>query len=105
MMMEMRLQNVFVYENGFFGSECYRTKDTSTFFVDCLEECKCIKLPYFLIQKIMSIDQRVNQLIHSMYLNEIGKLEDRTRKLLLLTAEERYIFFAGNIQTCRGGYS
>lgn len=83
----------FVYENGFFGSECYRTKDTSTFFVDCLEECKCIKLPYFLIQKNMSIDQRVNQLIHSMYLNEIGKLEDRTRKLLLLTAEERYIFF------------
>ena len=85
----------FVYENGFFGSECYRTKDTSTFFVDCLEECKCIKLPYFLIQKIMSIDQRVNQLIHSMYLNEIGKLEDRTRKLLLLTAEERYIFLQG----------
>ena len=45
----------------------------------------------------MSIDQRVNQLIHSMYLNEIGKLEDRTRKLLLLTAEERYIFFLQGI--------
>ena len=64
----------FVYENGFFGSECYRTKDTSTFFVDCLEECKCIKLPYFLIQKIMSYT------VDSEYLYKTGaNLYDRNR--------------------------
>lgn len=83
----------FVCENGFFGSECYRTGERSTFFVDCLEECKCIKLPYSLIQKLSSLDQRIEQVIYMMYLNEIGEVEDRAKKLILLSAEERYIYF------------
>lgn len=46
----------FSYENCFFGSECFRTNLPATFYVECLEECKCIKLPYHFVRKIMNID-------------------------------------------------
>lgn len=65
----------------------------TTFYVECLEECKCLRLPYSLVQKITSLDQQVGNYIQNLYLEEVGKLEHRTRDLLLMTAEERYISF------------
>lgn len=83
----------FVHENGFFGSECYRKKGYSSFFVDCLEDCKCIKIPYALVGNITALDRDMERFVQELYFEEIGKLEDRSRELLLLSAEERYLFF------------
>lgn len=83
----------FVHENGFFGSECYRKKGCSSFFVDCLEDCKCIKIPYALVGKVTALDRNMERFVQEIYLEEVGKLEDRSRELLLLSAEERYLFF------------
>lgn len=83
----------FEAENCFFGSECYRTNQSASFYVECLEECKCLRLPYSLVKKLISLDQQVGSYIQNLYLEEVGKLEHRTRDLLLMTAEERYISF------------
>lgn len=83
----------FRFENGFFGSECFRTNSHSSFYVECIEECKCIKLPYTVIRKIVSLDKQVEQYVQNLYLEEIGKLESRSKYLLLLSADERYIRF------------
>lgn len=83
----------FVHENGFFGSECYRKKGYSSFFVDCLEDCKCIKIPYTLVGNITALDRDMERFVQELYFEEVGKLEDRSRELLLLSAEERYLFF------------
>ena len=83
----------FAFENCFFGSECYRTNKHSTFYVECLEECKCVRLPYSLVREIVSLDWQIGKCIENMYLSEIEKLESRAKNLLLLTAEERYIHF------------
>ena len=83
----------FACENHFFGSECFRTNKESTFFVECLEECKCIRLPYQLVKELLLADPQVAGCIQNLYLDEGGKLEDRAKKLLLLSAEERYILF------------
>lgn len=83
----------FEAENCFFGSECYRINQSASFYVECLEECKCLRLPYSLVKKLISLDQQVGNYIQNLYLEEVGKLEHRTRDLLLMTAEERYISF------------
>ena len=83
----------FSFENGFFGSECFRTNSYSSFYVECIEECKCIKLPYTVIRKIISMDKQVEQYVQNLYLEELGKLESRAKYLLLLSADERYISF------------
>lgn len=83
----------FVHENGFFGSECFRKKGCSSFFVDCLEDCKCIKIPYVLVRNITALDPDMERFVQELYFEEVGKLEDRSRELLLLSAEERYLFF------------
>ncbi|ENY8765756.1 Crp/Fnr family transcriptional regulator [Clostridioides difficile] len=83
----------FVYENCFFGSECFRTNTFSTFYVECIEECKCIKLPYSLVNEIISSDIRIGNYVQNLYFEEISKLEERTKKLLLLSAEQQYINF------------
>ena len=83
----------FSSENNFFGSECFRTKGKSTFFIESIEECKCVKLPYSLINEVMNIDKMLSTYINNLYLREVGKLENRAKDLLLLSAEERYISF------------
>lgn len=37
----------FVYENGFFGSECYRTKDTSAFLWIVWKNVNVLNFPIF----------------------------------------------------------
>lgn len=41
----------------------------------------------------MNIDKMLSTYINNLYLREVGKLENRAKDLLLLSAEERYISF------------
>lgn len=80
-------------ENEFFSSEGLRTGNTSSFNIECLEDCKCIKLPYKLIYKVMREDSNLNKLITKYYLKEVERLENRAKSLTLMNAKERYIDF------------
>lgn len=83
----------FASENCFFGSECYRTKQGATFYVECLEACECIRLPYALVRELETLDARMEKYIQRLYLEEVARLEQRTRNLLLMDAGERYMDF------------
>lgn len=80
-------------ENEFFSSEGLRTTSDSSFTIECLEECKCIKLPYKLVYKIIKEDASLNNIFVRYYLHEVEKLECRIRNSALMNAEERYIDF------------
>lgn len=83
----------FSIENEFFSSEGLRTGSASSFTIECLEDCQCIKLPYELIYKIMKEDETLNSLFVKYYLQEVGRLENRTKNLTLMNAEKQYIDF------------
>ncbi|MBK1812802.1 Crp/Fnr family transcriptional regulator [Clostridium sp. YIM B02505] len=83
----------FSSENEFFSSEGLRTGIASSFTIECLESCYCIKLPYKLINKITKEDENLNNLFIKYYLQEVGRLENRSKSLALMNAEERYIDF------------
>lgn len=83
----------FSYEKCFFGSECYRTNRQSTFYVECMEQCKCIKIPYAFVREIITQDSKLKEYIQVKYFEEVEKLENRAKNLLLLSAEERYLAF------------
>lgn len=80
-------------ENEFFSSEGLRTGNTSSFNIECLEDCKCVKLPYRLIDEAMKKDSKLNNLVTRYYLKEVERLENRTKTLTLMNAKERYIDF------------
>lgn len=65
----------------------------SSFNIECLEDCKCIKLPYKLIYRVMKKDSNLNQIITKYYLREVERLENRAKSLTLMNAKERYADF------------
>jgi CRP-like cAMP-binding protein len=83
----------FSSENELFSSETLRTGNASTFSIECIEDCQCIKLPYTLVLEIMEEDKGVKDFFTQYCLCEIEKLEKRTRDLALMNAKERYIEF------------
>jgi len=83
----------FSSEGEFFSSEGLRTGGESSFTIECLENCKCIKLPYELIHRAMEKQDNLKSIVNQYYYIEVSKLEARARTLLILNAEERYIFF------------
>lgn len=83
----------FSRENEFFSSEGLRTEGASTFTIECLEACKCIRIPYSVVNKIIVSDTVFSEYFNRFYFQEIGKLEQRAKNLIILTAEERYIDF------------
>jgi CRP-like cAMP-binding protein len=83
----------FSSENEFFSSEGLRTASVSSFTIECLEDCRCIQLPYLLIYKIIKEDQSLNNIFVKFYLNEVEKLENKVKASALMNAEERYIHF------------
>lgn len=83
----------FSRENEFFSSEGLRTASVSSYFIECLEDCQCIQLPYEMINKLIKEDETFNSLFVKQYLKEVEKLENRIKKSVLLKAEERYIEF------------
>lgn len=89
----IEMTKCFCYENHFFGSECFRTKSLSSFYVECIEECKCIQIPYKFVHEILFGNPSFEHYIHSLYLDEVGNLENRARNLQFFSAEERYFDF------------
>lgn len=83
----------FSSEGEFFSSEGLRTGGESSFTIECIENCKCIKLPYALIHRAIGQDDKLKCLINQYYSNEVSKLETRARTLILMSAEERYTCF------------
>ncbi len=83
----------FCSETDFFCSEGLRTGKASSYTIECLIACKCIKLPYKLIHKILNEDESLKNLFLDYNIQEISKLEDRAKYLTLMDAEERYINF------------
>lgn len=80
----------FSSECEFFSSEGLRTGRASSFTIECLENCKCIKLPYELIHQIIMKNDNLKNLINQFYYREVEKLEKRAKNLVLMSAEERY---------------
>lgn len=80
-------------EGEFFSSEGLRTGSESSFTIECLEKCKCIRLPYELINQAIGQDDKLKSLINQYYSDEVSKLETRTKTLILMSAEERYTYF------------
>lgn len=83
----------FSSENEFFSSEGLRTGSASSFTIETLENCRCIQLPYRLIQRVIEEDENLKNLFVKFYLREVERLEGRSRNLTLMSAEERYIDF------------
>lgn len=83
----------FSRENEFFSSEGLRTEGPSTFTIECLEACKCIRMPYSLVNEIIDLNMAFREYFNRFYFREIGKLEQRAKNLIVMTAEERYIDF------------
>lgn len=83
----------FSVENGFFSTEGLRTDGLSSFNIESLENCECIQIPYKMIRRIMKEDENIQDFFTHYHLLEMGKLESRTKNLLLKNAEERYIQF------------
>ena len=80
----------FCSENEFFSSEGLRTEGGYSCTIECLEDCKCIKFPYKLIHYLSLEDKRLKAFIDQLYYNEVDKLENRVKKFMLMSAEERY---------------
>lgn len=83
----------FSSDGEFFSSEGLRTDGESSFTIECLESCKCIRFPYELIHQLVWQDDNLKKLINRYYSNEVGKLEERAKNLVLMSAEERYKYF------------
>lgn len=83
----------FSSENEFFSSEGLRTGNVSSFTIECLEDCKCIQIPYEMVYKIRKEDENFNNLFVKYYLQEVEKLENKVKSSALMNAEQRYIDF------------
>ncbi len=80
----------FSRENEFFSSEGLRAEGPSTFTIECLEACRCIRMPYVVVNKIMESEAVFREYFNQFYFREIGKLEQRAKNLIIMNAEERY---------------
>ena len=83
----------FTYENDFFSTECFRTNSTSSFNIECLEDCKCIRIPYEAIRKAMDKDNDILKVFNRYALSVMEDLEKRARDFVMTSAEERYKLF------------
>lgn len=83
----------FASETGFFGTEGLRLDSPSSFTIDCLEDCQCIRIPYAWLKELMGANLPVNDKIRQLFQEEVSIQERRSHNLLLLNAEERYLDF------------
>lgn len=80
----------FSLEGGMFSSEGLRTEKPSTFTIECLEACECVEIPYHFIYRLTEINKEVLLHLNKFYLHEVGRLECRSRDLIMKSARERY---------------
>jgi len=86
----------FSTENEFFSSEGLRTNSVSSFTIETLSQCECVKIPYSLAKELINNEYEFKNLFIQLNLREVEKLENRSRCLAILNAEERYIDFLNN---------
>jgi CRP-like cAMP-binding protein len=80
----------FCMENNVFGSEWLRTKKSSSFNIECLEYCECLKISYNLVTNLMEKNSQISEAINHVLQQEFVKLESRINDLVMKSAEERY---------------
>lgn len=83
----------FCAEGEFFSTEGFRTSSPTTFTIECLEDCKCLKIPYSLLKRILETDKEMNDLVNGMFQAEVSKQESKNKNLMLMDAKERYLAF------------
>ena len=83
----------FAAENDFFSTKGLLTNNPSLFNVVCLENCKCIQIPYMVSIKIMEKNDHIFKIFNQYLITAIENLEIRTRDLVMKNAEERYRIF------------
>lgn len=83
----------FAAENEFFSTEGLRTNNPSSFNIECLEECKCIQIPYKILNRAMEENSDLYRAFNLYVLKVMGDLESRARDLVMKSAEERYRIF------------
>lgn len=83
----------FSCEGDVFCSEGLRSSGPATFTIECLEDCECVSMPCGLVHEIMEADPRVACAIRRLFEQEVGRLEKRSRDLMMKNAEERYLLF------------
>lgn len=49
----------FCAEDDFFSTEGFRISSPATFTIECLEECKCLQLPYTSLKSIMNSNKSI----------------------------------------------
>lgn len=87
------LTKCFCAENEFFSTEGFRISSPATFTIECLEDCKCLQLPFKTLKAIVNSDKSIGDSVSQLFQEEVRKLEDRSKNLLLLNAKERYLAF------------
>jgi len=83
----------FAAENDFFSTKGLLTSNPSLFNVECLEDCKCIRIPYMALVKIMEKNDTIFKIFNQYLITAMENLEIRTRDLIIKSAEERYRIF------------
>jgi CRP-like cAMP-binding protein len=83
-------------EGDFFSTEGYRISAPATFTIECLEECKCLQLPYTLLKSMVKSNKSIADSVSRLFQVEVSKQEERSKNLMLLTAHERYLAFCSD---------
>lgn len=83
----------FSCEGEFFATEGLRLNKAASFSIECLEPCRCIRLPYSLVRQAVELNPALRELTDRLYRSEVSRLEARSRDLLLMSATERYAAF------------
>ena len=86
----------FCAEDDFFSTEGFRISAPATFTIECLEDCKCLQLPYTLLKSIVNSNKSIGDSVSHLFQVEVSKQEDRSKNLMLLNAEERYHAFCND---------
>jgi CRP-like cAMP-binding protein len=83
----------FSCENEFFSTEGLRNDNPSSFNIECLEDCKCIQVPYRVLNIASNEDKNLLTLINRYTSKAMTEIEDKAKNLMIKSAEERYRLF------------
>lgn len=90
------LTKCFCAEDEFFSTEGFRTASPATFTIECLEDCRCLRLSYEFLTRIINCHENVGSFVSRLFQMEVSRQESRNKSLMLLSAEERYLAFCSD---------
>lgn len=83
----------FAAENDFFSTKGLISPNPSFFYVECLEDCECIRIPYVVLNTIMENSESIHKIFSQYICEAMEGLEVRTRDLVMKDAKMRYQIF------------